>query len=89
MHTFNNAFDKRQVSNNIPVRHINMTSSTTPICHSQWAETYDEAAKVWFSGYYKCQKSLINSFSPLDRRASMLGFWALKVIKSSVLLHVR
>ena len=30
------------------------------------ADSSDEGAKIWFSGYYKCQKSPKNRYSPSD-----------------------
>ena len=30
------------------------------------ADSSDEEAKIWFSGYYKCQKSPKNRYSPSD-----------------------
>ena len=36
------------------------------------AESYDEGAKIWFSGYYKCQKSPKKSLFVFRRGTSML-----------------
>ena len=36
------------------------------------ADSSDEWAKIWFSGYYKCQKSPKNRVSPSDEGASLL-----------------
>ena len=36
------------------------------------ADSSDAEAKIWFSGYYKCQKSKKNCFSPSDGGASEL-----------------
>ena len=33
-------------------------------------DSSDEGAKIWFSGYYKCQKSPKNRVSPSDGGAS-------------------
>ena len=30
------------------------------------ADSSDEGAKIWFSGYYRCQKSPKNCFPPSD-----------------------
>ena len=35
-------------------------------------DSFDEGAKIWFSGYYKCQKSPKKLLSPSDEVASML-----------------
>ena len=37
------------------------------------ADSSDEWTKIWFSGYYKCQKSPKNRFSPSDGGYSPLA----------------
>ena len=36
------------------------------------ADSSNDGAQIWFSGYYKCQKSPKNCFSSSDGEASML-----------------
>ena len=43
----------------------------------QGADSSDEGAKIWFSGYYKCQKSPKKSLFTFRRGASMLQLGAI------------
>ena len=46
-------------------------SGVEPEIFRQGADSSDEGAKILFLGYFHCQKSPKNSFSPCDRGANM------------------
>ena len=43
-----------------------LVPGVAPRIFRQGADSSNEGAKIWLSGYCKCQKSLTNSFSPSD-----------------------
>ena len=47
-------------------------SGVAPGIFRREADSSDKGAKIWFSGYYKCQKSPTKSLSTFQRGASML-----------------
>ena len=50
----------------------NMQPGVAPGIFRRGADSSDEGAKIWFSGYYKCQKSPKKSLFTFRRGASML-----------------
>ena len=51
---------------------VYLLSGVAPGIFRQGADSSDEGAKRWFSGYYKCQKSPKKSLFTFRRGASML-----------------
>ena len=45
---------------------IALLAGVVPGIFRRGADSSDEGAKIWFSGYYKCQKSPKKSLSPSD-----------------------
>ena len=61
----------------------NLKPWVAPGLFQRGADSSNEGAKVWFSGYYKCQKFPKNHSSPSDRglACSDGGARALKALK--------
>ena len=61
-----------QISTTISSPNCSHKAGVAPGIFRRGAESSDEGAKIWFSGYYKCQKSPKKSLFTFQREASML-----------------